>query len=118
MISRLKAHLLIHGFAAAHGGTAFALSQVPFADTAALTAETIAMVALIVKNCGSGWGQATIEAFAAQQLARFVGVEIAKHGYKYIPLYGNAANAVTSVAITEAVGWATYEACKAQAEAA
>ena len=111
MISRLKAHLLIHGFAAAHGGTAFALSQVPFA-------ETIAMVALIVKNCGSGWGEATIEAFAAQQLARFVGVEIAKHGYKYIPLYGNAANAVTSVAITEAVGWATYEACKTQAEAA
>ena len=104
MISRLKAHLLIHGFAAAHGGTAFALSQVPFADTAALTAETIAMVALIVKNCGSGWGEATIEAFAAQQLARFVGVEIA--------------NAVTSVAITEAVGWATYEACKTQAEAA
>lgn len=116
MISRLKAHLIIHSFAAAHGGTAFVLSQVPFADTAALTAETIAMVALIVKKCGASWGQASIEAFAAQQLARFVGVEVAKHGYKYIPLYGNAANATTSLVITEAVGWATYEACKAQAE--
>lgn len=116
MISRLKAHLIIHGFAVAHGGTAFALSQVPFADTAALTAETIAMVSLIVKECGASWGKATIEAFAAQQLARYVGVEAAKHGYKYIPLYGNTANAATSFAITEAVGWATYEACKAQAE--
>lgn len=114
MMSRFKAHILIHGFAAAHGGTAFTLSQIPFADTAALTAETIAMVALIVKNCGASWKQATIEAFAAQQLARFVGVEVAKNGYKYIPLYGNAANAVTSIAITEAIGWATYEACKLQ----
>ena len=114
MMSRIRAHIVIHSFAVAHGGTAFALSQVPFADTAALTAETIAMVAYIVKKCGASWDQAAIEAFAAQQLARFIGVEVAKHGYKYIPLWGNAANAATSIAITEAVGWVTYETCKLQ----
>lgn len=50
MMTRKEAGKLIHSFTAAHGGTAFLLSQVPFGDTAALTAETIAMVALIAKN--------------------------------------------------------------------
>lgn len=114
MMSKLEANIVIHGFAVIHGGTALVLSQVPFADTVALTAETIAMVSYVVKKCGASWKQAQIEAFAAQQLARFVGVEVAKQGYKYIPLYGNIANAGVSIAITEAIGWATYAACKVQ----
>lgn len=36
------------------------------------------MVALIVKKCGAGWTQAAIEAFAAQQLAQYVGVTAAR----------------------------------------
>ena len=112
MMTRSEAHKIIHGFTAAHAGTAFLLAQVPFGDTAALTAETIAMVALISKKCG--WSQASIEAFAAQYLARYVGVEAAKHVYKYIPFIGNIANAATTIAITEAIGWATYEACLQQ----
>lgn len=115
MISKFHVGIIIHGFTALHAGTAFVLSQIPFFDTAALTAESVAMVALISKSCGASWTQAAIEAFAAQQLAQFVGVEAAKQVYKYIPLYGNVANSVTSGAITEAIGWATYEACKAAA---
>ena len=114
MMTRSEAHKIIHRFTAAHAGTAFLLAQVPFGDTAALTAETIAMVALISKKCGAGWSQASIEAFAAQYLARYVGVEAAKHVYKYIPFIGNIANAATTIAITEAIGWATYEACLQQ----
>ena len=114
MMTRKEAGKLIHGFTAAHGGTAFLLSHIPFGDTAALTAETIAMVALIAKKCGAGWTQATVEAFAAQFLAQYVGVEVAKHVYKYIPFFGNVANAATTIAITEALGWATYEACVQQ----
>lgn len=115
MMSRLGAHITIHGFTALHAATAFFGAQVPLADTAALTAETIAMVALIVKKCGAGWTQAGIEAFAAQQLARYVGVTAAREGVKYIPVAGNVFSAAATTAITEAVGWATYEACKIQA---
>ncbi len=114
MMSRLAAHITIHGFTVAHAATAFFGAQIPLADTAALTAETIAMVALIVKKCGASWSQATIEAFAAQQLARFIGVTAAREGVKYIPVAGNVFSACATTAITEAIGWATYEACKAQ----
>lgn len=116
MISRFKAHLLIHGFALTHAATAFCLDHVPVpgSATAALTAETIAMVALIVKKCGAGWTQAAIEAFAAQQLAQYVGVTAAREGAKYVPLIGPGFSACATTAITEAIGWATYEACKVQ----
>ena len=114
MISESAARKIIHGAALAHAGTAGAMAQVPFADTAALTAETIAMVALIVKACGASWTQAAIESFVAQQLAQHVGVTAASEIIKYIPLWGNAFRAATTFGITEAIGWATYEACKAQ----
>ena len=52
MMTRKEAGKLIHGFTAAHGGTAFLLPQIPFADTAALTAEMLTMVTLIAKKCG------------------------------------------------------------------
>jgi uncharacterized protein (DUF697 family) len=116
MISRFSAHLIIHGFALSHGATAFFLDHVPVpgSATAALTAETVAMVAIIVKVCGASWTQATIEAFAAQQLARFVGVTVAREGAKYVPIFGPSFSACATTVITEAVGWATYEACRAQ----
>lgn len=114
MISRFEAHLIIHGFTALHAGTAFFAAPIPLADTAALTAETISMVALIVKRCGAGWTQAAIESFVAQQLAQYVGITAASEGIKYIPLAGGTFRALTTTAITEAIGWATYEACKVQ----
>lgn len=52
IMTRKEAGKLIHGFTAAHGGTAFLLPQIPFADTAALTAEMLTMVTLIAKKCG------------------------------------------------------------------
>lgn len=114
MISKFKAHVLIHGFTILHAGTAGVLAQVPFADTAALTALTISMVTLIVKECGANWTQAAIESFAAQQLAQYVGVTAAREGIKYFPGPGNVFSAVATATITEAVGWATYAACKEQ----
>lgn len=114
MISKFKAHLLIHGFTILHAGTAGVLAQVPLADTAALTTLTVSMVTLIVKSCGANWTTATIESFAAQQLAQYVGITVAREGIKYFPGPGNVFSAVTTATITEAVGWATYEACKVQ----
>ena len=66
------------------------------------------------KKCGTGWSQEAVEAFAAQYLAQYVGIEAAKHVYKYIPFIGNIANAATTIAITEALGWTTYQACVQQ----
>ena len=120
MISESVAHKIIHGFAVAavaHAGTTDFINvtaQSSFAGTAALTAETIAMVTLIVKKCGASWTQAAIESFVAQQLAQHVGVTAASEIIKYIPLRGNAFRAATTFGIIEAIGWATYEACRTQ----
>ena len=114
MISESAARKIIHGFAVAHAGTAGAMAQVPFADTATLTAETILMVTTLVKACGSSWTKAAIEAFVAQQIAQHVGVTAASEIIKYIPGFGNIFRAATTFGITEAIGWATYEACKVQ----
>jgi uncharacterized protein (DUF697 family) len=114
MISKNEAHAIIHSFAAAHAGTAFAMAQIPFADTAALTAETISMVSIIVARCGNSWTQAAIESFVAQQLAQYAGVTAASEFSRFFPGFSNIFRACTSCAITEAIGWATYEACKVQ----
>ena len=115
MISESVAHKIIHGFAVAHAGTAGAMAQVPFAGTAALTAETIAMVALIVKACGARWTQTAIESFVAQQIAQHIGVIATSESIKYIPTIGGGIfTSLTTTKIIEAIGWATYEACRTQ----
>ena len=61
MISESVARKIIHSSAIGLTVINPTMPQANFADTAALTAETIAMVALIVKACGASWTQAAIE---------------------------------------------------------
>lgn len=111
MLSKFRAHCIIHTFALTHGVTAFCLAQTPEGDTLALTAETITFIISLAKACGAKWTVAMAKATATQAIANYTGVaiaETARHYIKYIPVAGNTFNAGTSIAICECIGWTVY----------
>ena len=100
--------IVIHGFALAHGATAATLSQTLVGDEAALTGLTVAMIMSVSRLHGQDWsvgeGLALIGSMAGYYLAGRGAVFLVK----WVPLVGNAANAVTSVVVAETLGWAAY----------
>ena len=101
MMTRLKAHLWIHGWSALHAVTAATTAQLPDGGYLALTGETIAAVTSFSRACGASWSRSFVESFVKQGLANRVGVEIARQSAGKIPLVGNAFNGLTSAGITE-----------------
>ena len=97
--------LIIHGFTAAHFGTAFLFG--PFAGFA-LAPMTLGMVLLIGKQCRADFSVSG----ATAVLSNFVGYLFGTIGGQVlaglIPGIGNAANAFTSAVVTETLGWSAY----------
>lgn len=112
-MTKLQAHLWIHGWSAVHFITAAATAQSPDGGLLALTAETITAVGALSKACGATWSKAFIQSFVKQQFANRTGVEIARQTAGKFPVYGNVFNGATSAVITEAILWETYAMCNA-----
>lgn len=112
-MTRLGAHIWIHGWSMAHGCTAAATAQSPDGGHFILTGETITAVAMLSKLCGCSWSRAFIETFVQQQFAQRVGLTLAQLVAGKIPVGGNIFNGVSSLAITEAILWETYRKCAA-----
>ena len=100
--------IVIHGFALAQGVTAATLAQTLVGDEAALTALTLAMIISISRLHGRDWGVGEGLALIGSMAGFYLASRGAVFLVKWIPLLGNAANAVTSVAVAEILGWATY----------
>jgi len=100
--------MMIHGFAVAHAVTAALLAQTVVGDEAALTALTIAMIIAVAKLNGADWDAGGALAFLGVFIGGYLGVRGATFLVKWIPGIGNAANAATTFATTEVLGWATY----------
>ena len=100
--------IMIHGFAVAHAGTAFALAQTVVGDTAALTGLTIAMIVSISMVNGANWSISKGFAFLGVYAGTYFGTMGAVTLIKWIPGLGNVANAAVSFTLTEVMGWATY----------
>lgn len=100
--------IIIHGFAAAHAVAAAALSQTVAGDDAVLTLLTTSMIISITlvndrkKNVGAGL------AIAGCLAGFFLGTRGALFIIKWIPFAGNAANSITTMIVTEILGWTTY----------
>lgn len=101
-------NVLIHGFAVAHGVTAAALSQTMGGDDAALTILTITMMVSISRVYNRPWGVGEGLAVLGCFAGFYVGTRGALFLVKWVPGIGNAANAITTMVITETLGWATY----------
>lgn len=100
--------ITIHGFAAAHAATAFALSQTLLGDEAVLACLTVAMIECVARINDRKWGVA--EAFAVMGVLAggYVGTRLGVTLVKWIPGIGNGANAAATFTTTEILGWITY----------
>ena len=110
-MTKLKAHLWIHSWAAAHAATAFASAQWLDGGHAVLTAETIAAVGTFSKLCGATWSRSFLQSFVKQRMAEYAGKEILRQTAGKIPGIGNGLNASISLAVTEAILWSVYHEC-------
>jgi uncharacterized protein (DUF697 family) len=104
-----KIHGIIHTAALACAGVGAGLAQAPGSDSAVIAPLQTAMIVAIAYQHG-----VTIAKSAAVDLlltftATQVGRGISQVLIGWIPIYGNAVNAVTAAAVTEAVGWAADE---------
>lgn len=99
-------HGIIHIASASAGLVGGGLAQIPGSDAPAIVSIQTAMIMAIARE----YGTALTDAAAADMLLTFA----ATHGGRalsqwlvgWIPGYGNAVNAATAIALTEAIGWA------------
>lgn len=100
----IRNHYIIHGSAVIASGSAFALSQVPGGDEAALTAITSLMIGSLCANYGK-LTSAMIGVYLGIVSGSLVGKMVAAYLYKWIPWAGNAINAGVTFSLHETQGW-------------
>lgn len=99
-------HCIIHSASASAGMVGGGLAQIPGSDAPVIASIQTTMIMAISRQ----YGTALSEAAAADMILTFA----ATHGGRtlsqwlvgWIPGYGNAINAATAIALTEAIGWA------------
>lgn len=101
-----KVHGIIHAASAAAGAVGGGLAQIPGADMPIIVSLQTTMIIAIAHEHG-----ATITKTAAADLlltfaASYGGRAVSQFFIGWMPGIGNAINASTAIAITEAIGWA------------
>lgn len=102
---RKKAHLIIHGAAAAAAGVGTGFAQLPVPDATVLLPIQTAMVIALGKVFQIKLEEGAAKALATQVLAQNAGQMTARFLVGKIPIAGNIVNGSTAAAITEAYGW-------------
>ena len=85
------------------------MAQIPGSDSIPLAGIQLEMIRRIAGVYGHSVSDTAAEAIIAGVAASFVGRGVSQFLVGWIPGFGNAINASTAVAITEAVGWAANE---------
>jgi uncharacterized protein (DUF697 family) len=106
MSANEKIHTIIHGAAASAAAAGAGLAQIPGSDNAIITPIQIAMIIAIGEvhdqQLSKGVALSTLSAASAG----IAGRTLSQFLVGWVPGYGNAVNATTAFAITEAIGWA------------
>jgi len=100
--------IMIHAFAIAHGIAAAALAQTVVGDDAVLTLLTTGMIISVTMINGRSKDIGTGLAVAGCLAGFFLGTRGAMFIIKWIPAAGNVANSITTMIVTEILGWAAY----------
>ena len=109
-MARIEAvHGIIHTASAAAAGAGAGMAQIPGSDSAVIVPVQIAMINAIALEHGSSIDRSAALSLIGSQAAMIVGRKISQFLVGWIPGAGNAINAGTAAAITEAVGWASHE---------
>jgi uncharacterized protein (DUF697 family) len=98
-------HGIIHGASAACAAIGGGLAQLPGSDNAVITPIQLAMITAIAAAHGTTIDKAAAAGVLASATAGLIGRTISQVLIGWIPLVGNAINAATAAAVTEAVGW-------------
>lgn len=106
MSKNSKVHTIIHGAAAAAAAAGTGLAQIPLSDNAVITPIQIAMIIAIGEVHGQRLSKAAALTTLSAASAGVAGRALSQFLVGWIPLYGNAVNATTAFALTEAIGWA------------
>lgn len=102
----MNASATIHTFSGLAAGVGAGMAQLPGSDAPVLVSLQASMVLELAEQHG-----VTMSRTAAAELALTLGATMAGRGISqwlvgWLPGWGNAVNAATAAAITEAVGWA------------
>ena len=98
-------HAISHAASAAAGGVGAGLAQVPLADNAVITPIQLTMTISLGQVFGIDLTQSAAKAAIGSASASMVGKTIVNLLVGWIPGVGNAINAGTAAAVTEALGW-------------
>lgn len=101
-----KIHAIIHGAASAAAAVGAGLAQIPGSDNAVITPIQIAMIISIGEVHGQKLSKGAALSTLSAASAGVAGRTLSQFLVGWVPGYGNAVNATTAFAITEAIGWA------------
>lgn len=108
-MSRLaRINCIIHGASVSAAGVGAGLAQVPGSDSLLIIPIQMAMIKLIASEHGKGFTEATALSIIATQATTMAGRKVSQFLVGWIPGPGNAINASTAAALTEAIGWVAH----------
>lgn len=103
-----KAHIIIHGAAASAAAVGAGLAQIPGSDNAIIVPIQVAMIIAIGAVYGRNLNEAAALSILSAASAGIIGRTISQFVIGWFPGIGNAINAGTAAAVTEAIGWSAY----------
>lgn len=109
MVNMKQIHSIIHGAAAASAGVGAGLAQIPGSDAVAIIPLQTAMIMGIARAHGVPANKQLAIDILLTSGAKIVGRSMSRLLVGWIPGIGNAINAATAAALTEAIGWAAHK---------
>lgn len=100
-----KCHAIIHAASVSAAGVGAGLAQIPFSDNAVIVPIQVAMVVSLGKVFGMSITESAAMSALTTAAASTAGRGLSQILVGWIPGVGNAINASTAAAITEAAGW-------------
>jgi len=101
-----ECHSIIHSASTAAAGVGAGLAQIPLADSAVITPIQVAMIIRLGQAFNVQLSEAVAKGIALGMVSMYVGRSVSQVLLGWIPGIGNAINAGTAAALTEAIGWA------------
>ena len=107
--TKKKVSIVIHGAATAAAAAASGMAQVPGSDNAVIVPIQLSMIVAIGEILGVELSRSAAMSILAAESATITGRAVSQYLVGWVPGFGNAINATTAFAITEAVGWAAWK---------
>ncbi len=102
---KVSCHKIIHSAASSAALPAAGLAQIPLSDTVLITPIQITMIIALGEVFNIRIGESTAKSILAGATASLAGRSLSQLLVGWVPGYGNAINATTAFATTEAIGW-------------